>query len=435
MMGETALIGDNFAMPISVTATAGGNPQLALSRLVFLRWLLLGGALAAVLATPPLLDIPLPLPPMLLVLLLLGAFNLLSARRLARAETGGVGLCLQQIADVVGLGVLLFLSGGAANPLVSLLLLPVATGALTLSARGAAAVATLAIAAYSLLTVWYVPLPIGDADRAARLHLAGMWLTFVASVLLIAWLIVRMNASVRARDAALASAREQALRDERVVALGTLAAGAAHELGTPLTTMAVIVGECIRDESLPAIVRDDMATLRGQIAACKEIVSGLAQRAGVARPSDARPVDAAAWVEHVVARWRATRPKAICRVHMPGPASGSLIVAEATIEQALTNLLNNAADAGGEELDVHVAWDARDLSVTVGDRGPGFPANILRDGGRAPVASATGGAGIGLMLTQAAVERCGGALELTNSPEGGAQARLRMPLAVAMENV
>lgn len=433
-MGETALIGDNFAMPIPVTAATGANPQLALSRLVFLRWLLLGGALAAVLATPPLLDIPLPRLPMLVVLLLLAAFNLLSARRLMRSETSDVGLVLQQVADVVGLGVLLFLSGGAANPLVSLLLLPVATAALTLSARGAAVVAALAIGVYSLLAVWYVPLPIGDAERAARLHLAGMWLTFVASVLLIAWLIVRMNASVRTRDAALAAAREQALRDERVVALGTLAAGAAHELGTPLATMAVIVGECVREEALPDAVREDMETLRAQIAACKEIVSGLAQRAGVARSTEARSANVREWIEQVVARWRSTRPQATCRVRLAG-ADAPDIVVEATLEQALANLLNNAADAGGGELEVSADWDADMLTVTVSDHGPGFPADMLHEGGRAPVTSTTGGSGIGLMLTQAAVERCGGNLELANPPDGGAEVRLRLPLAVAMEKV
>lgn len=434
-MGESALIGDNFAMPTSLIATVESNPQLALSRLVLLRWLLLGGALLAVLATPPLLDIPLPRLPMLLVLLLLGTFNLISARRLARAESGGVGLCLQQIADVVGLGVLLFLSGGAANPLVSLLLLPVATGALTLSARAAGVIAALAISAYSLLAVWYVPLPISDAERAARLHLAGMWLTFVASVLLISWLIVRMNASVRARDAALAAAREQALRDERVVALGTLAAGAAHELGTPLATMAVIVGECLHDEALPPLVREDMETLRTQVAACKEIVSGLAQRAGAARSLEARPQALDAWVDGVVARWRATRPHAVCRVQVRGVGAVPAIVAEATLEQALANLLNNAANAGGEQLSVQVDWDAENAVVTVGDQGPGFPEGVLRNRGRAPVASTTGGAGIGLMLTQAAVERCGGTLELINGPAGGAEARLRLPLAATMENV
>jgi two-component system sensor histidine kinase RegB len=138
---------------------------------------------------------------------------------------------------------LLYLSGGAANPLISLLLVPVTVAALSLSGTLTAAVAALSIALYTFLVWFYLPLSVADAERATRLHLAGMWLTFVVSVAMIAWFIARMTASVRERDRHLAAAREKALRDERVVALGALAAGAAHELGTPLATIAVVIGD------------------------------------------------------------------------------------------------------------------------------------------------------------------------------------------------
>jgi hypothetical protein len=105
----------------------------------------------------------------------------------------------------------------------------------------------LAVALYTLLMWQFLPLAVADAERAARLHLAGMWLTFVVSAAMIAWFVARMTASIRERDSRLAAAREQALRDERVVALGALAAGAAHELGTPLATIAVLVGELEQD--------------------------------------------------------------------------------------------------------------------------------------------------------------------------------------------
>ena len=415
--------------------TADDDTLATLWRLVRLRWFLLAGELAAILAVPALLGIPLPTLPLLLVLLLLAGFNGLAARRLRQAAAmSPQALCLQIVIDLVALGVLLFLTGGAANPLVSLLLLPVAAAALILPWPWAAASAACAIALYSCLAVWFVPLSIADAGRATSLHLAGMWLTFVVSVILIAWLIVRMTASIRARDAALATAREQALRDERVVALGALAAGAAHELGTPLATMTVIAGELEREPALPAEARADLAVLRQQIAACKEIVTGLAARAGAARLEGARAVAVDAWLDGLLARWRATRPRAACFLDAAGQSPAPRIVVDATLEQAVVNLLNNAADTGADEIEATLAWNDGIITIEILDHGAGFTPQVLAQAGRAPLASGSGGAGIGLLLTQAAVDRIGGRLALTNRSGGGASARIELPLAAILAN-
>lgn len=409
------------------------DPEDALTtlwRLVWLRWLLLAGSLAAVAAAPFLLDIPLPTLPLLLVIGVLAVFNAGVMRRLRRAEAQShSALALQVSVDLVALGVMLFLSGGAANPLVSLLLLPVASAALILSWPWAAGVAAAAIALYSLLAVWFVPLQIADAERATRLHLAGMWLTFVVSVVLVAWMIVRMTASIRARDAALARAREQALRDERVVALGALAAGAAHELGTPLATIAVIAGEVEREKDLPPAVREDIQLLRQQVAACKEIVTRLASRAGADRAQGAQAQPADRWLDALLARWRATRPGAACFLERLPVVAAPRIVVDETLEQGVVNLLNNAANSDDGEIEVLLDWNAAQLTIEVLDRGPGFPAQVLAQAGSGPLPSATGGAGIGLLLTQAAIGRLGGRLLLTNRKTGGGSARIELPLA------
>jgi two-component system sensor histidine kinase RegB len=419
---------DNFA-PMMPPADLE-DALITLWRLVWLRWLLLAGALAAVVAVPPLLGIPLPTAPLLLVIGVLGVFNAGVMRRLRRAEVQShAALALQVSVDLVALGVLLFLSGGAANPLVSLLLLPVASAALILSWPWAAGIAAAAITLYSLLAVWFVPLQIADVERATRLHLAGMWLTFVVSVVLIAWLIVRMTASIRARDAALARAREQALRDERVVALGALAAGAAHELGTPLATIAVIAGELERESELSAAAREDLQLLRQQVAACKEIVTRLASRAGVDRAQGAQAQPADRWLDALLARWRATRPGAACFLACLPVAAAPRIVVDETLEQGVVNLLNNAANSDGDEIEVLLDWNAVQLTIDVLDRGPGFPAQVLMQAGSGPLPSATGGAGIGLLLTQAAIGRLGGRLLLTNRTTGGGSARIELPLA------
>ena len=216
--------------------------------------------------------------------------------------------------DIAALSALVFFSGGATNPLVSLLLPPVAIAALTLPPRCVAAIGVATVAAYSALMVFHIPLPLSDASRATRLHLLGMWLTFAVSALMIAWFVERMTRLIRQRDAELAAAREQALRDERIMAIGTLAAGAAHELGTPLATMALLAGELVRDPQLPPAAREDIALLRQQIAACKEIITGLSLRAGAERLENPGRLPVDRWLDGVRQRWHALRPQAQSRL-------------------------------------------------------------------------------------------------------------------------
>jgi two-component system sensor histidine kinase RegB len=411
----------------SLTSAASREIPAAIRRLTALRWGLLAGETVAILAVPLLLDIPLPRAAMLVVVALQALGNLLAMRRLA--GKGGLSegeFFFQLLTDIVALAVLMFLSGGAANPLISLLLPPVAIAALALPAWLVAGVAASAVVAYSLLNVLYLPLPITDAERAARLHLAGMWFTFVLSAAMLAWFVVRMKASIRERDAELAAAREKALRDERVVALGALAAGAAHELGTPLATMAVIAGELERDPTLPAAVREDIAILHRQVGACKELISGLAVRAGAERLDSAAAVQADRWLADVFGRWRELRPRVDAELDLSGVSPRLTFAVDATLEQGLLNLFNNAANAGSQ-VRVGAACDATSLTIEVRDDGPGFPAQVIEQAGRAPFAVHAGGAGIGLLLAQASVARLGGQLTLHN--DSGGVARVRLPAA------
>ena len=408
-------------------AMAGGADNLR--RLAALRWLAIAGQLAAILAAAPLLDIGLPLAPMLAVVALLGDFNLYAmARTKLPAPVSDREFFAQLCVDLVALSVLLFFSGGAANPFVSLYLPPIAVAAAALPPRLAWTVAGLCVGAYSVLAVFNVPLVMPDAERATRLHLGGMWLIFVVSAVLITWMVARMTAAIRTRDHALAAARETALRNERVVALGSLAAGAAHELGTPLATMAVVVGELARRPQTAAEVAEDLALLREQIGQCKAIITGLAERAGGSRAEGGCALPLDAWLEALVARWRTLRPHAIARTTLEGSRPAPQVIGEATLEQALLNLFNNAADASPHDVGIAARWDAQALHIEVCDGGPGIDAAVLRAAGRAFVAPHAEGAGIGLFLAHAAVERLGGRIVLANRAGGGACARVELPL-------
>ncbi len=411
-----------------ISCTADGSDHLAnLHRLVTVRWVAL--ALMAVLAltVPGALEIPLPQMPLLAIIGLAALFNGLVHWRIRGADSATpVELFTQLLFDIAALGALVFFSGGATNPLVSLLLPPVAVAALTLPMRCVIAIGAIAVAVYSVLMVYYVPLPLSDATRATRLHLLGMWLTFAVSALMIGWFVVRMTRLIRERDAELAAAREQALRDERIMAIGTLAAGAAHELGTPLGTMALLAGELANDPQLPAGAREDVALLRQQIGICKEIITGLSRRAGAERleNTDVQAVDR--WVDNLRQRWHAVRPQAASHLQATGARPAPLIANDPRLEQALLNLLNNAANASTAAIDIRLGWGDGQITIDIHDHGPGFPPAVLEQGGQTPFPPHEHGSGIGLLLTRSAIEQIGGRLSLLNPPEGGALARLEL---------
>lgn len=412
------------------------NLRLNQRRAVVLRWWLLAAVTLAVLSASTLLDLALPQIPMFAVIALMAAFNsYIQWRAINDDRVSASELFFQLCVDLSALAVLLYLSGGAANPLISFLLVPVAVAALSLPGFQAAAVALLAIALYSLLMWAHLPLRLADVERATRLHLAGMWLTFVVSATMIAWFVARMTSSIRERDSRLAAAREQALRDERMVALGTLAAGAAHELGTPLATIAVLIGELAQDVRVDAAARDDLAIAGEQIALCKNIISGMVARAGSLRPEQIQVQDSVRWLERVRTRWQAMRSGAASRLIVEGGGGAPQVMTEPALEQALTNVLNNAVDASHAEIEIRLGWDENKLRIMIRDSGPGFPGQVLRQAGQESLPPRNGGAGIGLLLAFAAVERLGGRLVLDNPSDGGGRVSIELPVVRQAEKM
>ena len=406
--------------------------SLHLGRLHAARFFTLAALALCVLIAPALLGIQLPQVYLLGVLLLAAGLTLLKhldSRRAGCAQNGtrASELCSQLLFDLATLSAMLYLSGGATNPLISLLLPPVAFAALALPAVQVAIVGTAAIAAYSLLMLFYLPLPIADVARATQLHLVGMWLTFVVSAGLIGWIVLRMSQRIRMRDAELAAAREQALRDERVTAIGTLAAGAAHELGTPLATMALIAGEFERDAHLPAETRADAALLRQQIGLCKDIISGLSRRAGAERLENIERLPADRWLDRLRQHWHSLCPQADSRLEVVSPGAAPELAADPRLAQALLNLLNNAARASAAPVEIHLGWDEACISMEVLDRGPGLPPEVLDLCGRSALPTHADGCGIGLLLTCSAINQLGGRLHLAQREGGGARARIDLP--------
>jgi two-component system sensor histidine kinase RegB len=257
-----------------------------------------------------------------------------------------------------------------------------------------------------------------------------MWLNFLLSAVIIAFFIVRMAAAIRARDAELSLQKEEALRNERIVALGTLAAGAAHELGTPLSTMAVVLGEMKNDYADRPELARDISVLRSQVDACKSTITRMIAEAGQARAEGGgeRPLNE--FLHETLERWRLVRPGVALTENLAGPAPAPAVLTEQTLQQAIVNLLNNAADASPESVELEGSWDRNQLRLEIRDRGPGLSGEAERLAGRGFFSTkpAGEGNGIGLLLARATLERLGGRISLRPRTGGGVCTLLELPL-------
>ncbi len=275
-----------------------------------MRWWFTALMAGAVLATPKFLGIHLPTAPLLSIVAALAAWNLVSHWWTRHRTVGLLAVALAIWVDLAALAGLLYFSGGATNPLVSMLILPVVAGLLSLTPAQALCIAAGSVLSYSWLMTQFVALHVHDETNASHLHLYGMWVTFVVSIATVTWLVLRLSQALRERAAELDAIRERALRDERIVTIGTLAAGAAHELGTPLSTMAVVVDDLRSAQGHSEDVQADLAMLDEQIAECKRIVGRLTEKADVSRSAGAQRVLAGEWLSALTGQWQTCSPEA-----------------------------------------------------------------------------------------------------------------------------
>ncbi|MBV1881597.1 MAG: hypothetical protein KUG82_08190 [Pseudomonadales bacterium] len=421
--------------------TARKDPKssttLNLHHLFVLRIISIAGQVLAIGVAAIWLEIPLPILPLSLVFSMLVMWNLLTWWRVRWSHPiQSWEFFLQIVIDVLGLTGVLYFAGGATNPFAWFYLLPLMIAATVLSNGYTWAVAGLTTVCYSLLMVYYTPLHLGGNSHGGgfELHVFGMWFGFMLSAGLVAYFVAGMANSLRDRDRNLAQAREQALRDERLVALGTLAAGAAHELGTPLGTMAIVTGDLLQEypaengNEPESDLHEKLEIIRSQIKRCKEALSIISASAGEAQSVSGEPVAVDRYLEQLIAQWRTRRTAANLKCGFHGERPSPLILAENVLSQALTNILDNAADASPDFIELKASWDAVELVIEVTDRGPGLSAVASESAGKRLFTSKKQGLGLGLFLAHASVERLGGSITLFNREEGGVCTRIILPL-------
>ena len=337
------------------------------------------------------------------------------------------------LVDVAAFTSVIYLTGGPTNPFVSFYLVPISLAATSLPAAYAWLVGAVCGAGYSLLWLRHVPLPSvhgrfgGDFD----LHVAGMWVNFLVAAALIVIFVGRMATLVRRRDRELAAMREAALRDQQIVELGTLAAGTAHELNTPLSTLALLVEE-LDESSTDAEHKARLRVMMEEIGVINRRLNRIAGGVDAARSEGARSMRLTAFVRSLLDQWASAHPEIELAPSFVPPADDPQIVAEVTIEQAIRNVLDNAAHAtlanGGNRVDVAVECSAASLTIAVTDHGVGLDPEVRDEIGLKIVSTKERGLGIGLLLSRAALQRFGGRLQLTTGAAGGVEAQIHLPL-------
>ncbi|CAM3580506.1 histidine kinase [Halomonas casei] len=393
------------------------------------------GFLIAIIVGVELLAFDLPVTPVVGVVIAMGALNIATWWRLGRPRAvTHIEYLLHLLADITGLTLLFYFSGGSTNPFINYYLVPITIAAATLPWRHAWIIAACSMAGYTFLMFLYHPIhQLGhiNSDDLLNLHVLGMWLNFGLSAGLVTFFIYKMAHALRSRDQALSRTREAALRNEQVLAVATQAAGTAHELGTPLSTMAILLKEMQGDAPTNSVLHEDIVLLRQQVDICKSRLQNLVLNADRRRMAEPEVLDAETWLAGVVQRWLVLRPDVNHLFSVTEKRGRPWLAVDATLDQALMNLLNNAADANPDQVAIRLDWQGDNVVIDIRDHGPGVAMSIADQLGETFVSTKSKGMGIGLFLTHATINRFGGGVSLYNHPEGGTLTEVTLPRCAA----
>lgn len=411
-----------------------GSARHNLRQLVVMRNIAITAQTVTVLVAHKALGMALPLWGMGLTILALLLFNGITWRRLSSPQpVTDRELLFQLLVDVAALSALLAMAGGGTNPFIGMLLLPLAITAACLPWSHTWIVALVTVVCYSLLVLFFHPLfEAGEEARYLQLLVAGMWVNYAVTAGMVAHFVARIALALRRSEHAFNSRRESELCSEHLARVGVLAAGAAHELAQPLSTVAVVVREMERNAAVDAELREQLRSVAIQIRHCQETLGELLSygRNSFEARGHGHAIALDDFVRDVLDAFGARRPGVHVALKVETGGAAPSLPQDLALRQGLLNLLGNAADASAGSVEVRVRWSADAMSIAVRDRGPGFPPHLLERAGKLFVTTKAQGAGngLGLALARTAVARLGGSLELRNEPQGGACAEIVLPV-------
>ena len=375
----------------------------------------------------------LPWKPLLLILSVMVVFNLMVFLRLRSDRSVGENeFFANLLVDVFFLTLVLYFTGGSTNPIVSYYLIPLIISAAVLRPAHTWLIAFLSIAFYTVLLFYYQPLDLFTRSGHGAMtsaHFLGMWVNFGFSALLISWFVVRMAGTLREQSRAIARNRETGLRNEQIISVASIAAGTAHEMRTPLATMAVTVDD-IRFEH-PEL-KHEMGLLEQQIERCDAVLRELVSTNTEDSQMIVTPF--AVFLNKLLDKWSLVRPEIKLTTLIPAQVSKLEIRYDQSLQHALMSLLSNAADASPDFVSIQADSSNGSIRILIEDRGPGIPAEIADSLGKKYISRKQGGLGLGVLLSQSSIERLGGEVTMTGVAGKGTRLEIRLPLHEVAEN-
>jgi len=420
----------------------GAVPQsgrLRLQTLVMIRWIALLGQATTLAVVYFGLGYPIPFIPAMAVIMASGALNVLIA--VARPAVTWISdreafwnLCF----DLLLLSVLLYLTGGLQNPFSILVLAPVVISGWTLSRRSTLLLSALAVALVSLLAVFYLPLPWPYSGiLLSPVYIAGVWTALVTAIVFIAAYVSSVAKENQRMSQALAATQLALAREQQLSALGGLAAAAAHELGTPLATIAVVARELQRELPADSPLRDDVELLHAETLRCRSLLAGLAEHPSGDAASPYHLLPMVGLVEAAAAPHQ--REGVDLRISA-GPAVDSTasqptVMRNAEVLHGMGTIIQNAVQFARKHVYVDLTWDEESVMLRIADDGPGFDVTVLSRLGEPYYSTGTRARrrgdeqhmGLGIFIARTLLSHHGATIDFSNDPAGGAVVEIRWP--------
>jgi len=425
-------------------ASTDERVRINLSWLVQLHWWAILGQIVILIGASAWTQIGLPLPLLVTAVALEAIGNVALGVLARRAHVTDAAIAAVMFLDAAVLTVLLDLTGGASNPFSTLYLVNIALAAVLLPPRWSWTLMVTSLVGFaSLFLHEAVTSPAHhirtqmDHEQMMNAHLRGMWMAFALAAVFIVFFVQRVSRALAARERELQQARVRAARREKLASLATLAAGAAHELSTPLSTIAVVAKELQRSlpESVPTDVRSDLQLVREQVARCRDILDRMSANAGEHAGEPLSRMTVRDWIDLSLDNLR-ERDRVDVEPE-PGAAEARLVGPPRALSDALRGLLKNALQASptGTRVALRVEVEGDRIRARVVDRGRGMTADVLARVGEPffTTKSPGEGMGLGLFLTRALAEQLGGEFNIASRPGAGTEACIELPAATAGE--
>lgn len=406
--------------------TALGTAGVRVRTLVTIRWMAIAGQSIAFLVVHLLLGFQVPLAAAGAAILASAVLNIgLSTLYAPTARLVGVEALLHLAFDLLQLGVLLYLTGGLANPFSVLLVVPVTISATLLSARATVALILIATAILGVLWKWSLPLPwAGPPPALPPIYVLASLVALGFTVVFLAIYVLRVSLDARRWQQALVITQAVLERETKMSALGALAAASTHELGGPLGTISLVARDLAETLEGDPDFGEDVALLDREARRCREIMADLARRAEVDAPFPHVPLRV---LLHEVAQPFEASGK---RVHVEAPAT--VVARTPELLHGLLNLVDNAVRHAARDVRITATADGDSVALEIADDGAGFPPELLPQLGEpylGPSRSARGGTGLGIFIATTLIERTGGRVAFRNAAGGGAVVEIVWPIA------